>query len=78
MSARGETSAVTLDAECIGGGRAYVGHGTDCVLLAFTEDVGWWRNSVGFSVAAARTLAAVLTQQADAAEACDPDGQEPT
>lgn len=58
-----------LRAECIGGGTAYVGHGSDCVLLAFTPEVGWWRNSVGLTPAEARQLAATLVEQADAAEA---------
>lgn len=55
--------------ECIGGGESYVGHGADCVLLCFTQEVGWWRNSVGLSPSAARDLAARLVDQAEAAEA---------
>jgi hypothetical protein len=57
-----------LQAECFGGGRAYVGHGEDIVLLAFTQEVGWWRNSVALSPEQARRLAAILTAQADATE----------
>ncbi len=33
-------------ADCIGGGYAYVGHGEDCVMVAFSPEVGWWRNSI--------------------------------
>lgn len=57
-----------MTAEAIGGGYAYVGHGDDCVMLAFHE-VGWWRNSTWFKPADARALAAALVAQADAAEA---------
>ena len=57
-----------LTAEAIGGGYVYVGHGDDCVMLAFHE-VGWWRNSTWFKPADARALAAALVAQADAAEA---------
>lgn len=64
---------VVLDALCIGGGNAYVGHGDDVVLLAFTRDVGWWRNSVGLTPDSARRLASILTQQADAAEEVSDD-----
>jgi hypothetical protein len=64
-----KTPASTVrDAECIGGGQAYVGHGEDIILLAFTEEVCWWRNSVALSPDQARRLATRLTQQADATD----------
>lgn len=62
------------EAECLGGGYAYVGHGEDVILLAFTQDVGWWRNSVGLLPDDARRLAAALIQQADAVSSDRPDG----
>lgn len=58
----------SLRADCIGGGYAYVGHGDDCVMIAFTEDVGWWRNSTWFTPTEARHLANRLLQQAERAE----------
>lgn len=57
-----------LDADCIGGGNAYVGHGSDCVMIAFTAEVGWWRNSAWFTPEQARRLAAALVRQADHAD----------
>lgn len=54
--------------ECIGGGHTYVGHGAELVLIAFTAEVGWWRNSVGLTPDAARRLATELTTQADHSE----------
>lgn len=59
---------VIEQAECIGGGYAYAAHGDDVVLLALTEDVRWWRNSVGFHPEQARRLAADLLTQAERAE----------
>lgn len=53
---------------CIGGGHAYAAHGVDVVLLAFTPEVGWWRNSVGFTPDEARAVAADLLLQADYSE----------
>lgn len=57
-----------LTADCIGGGQAQVAHGSDCVLISFGNEVGWWRNSVGFTPDQARRLAAVLVRQAAHAE----------
>lgn len=65
----GET--VPLDVECIGGGKCYVGHGVDVVLIATTEDVKFWRNSFWLTPDAARNLAAILIQQADASHDCE-------
>ena len=56
----------TSTPSAFGGGRAYVGHGEDIVLLAFTQEVGWWRNSVAFTPDQARRLAGILIAQADA------------
>jgi hypothetical protein len=66
-------SAADLEADAIGGGRAYVGHGIDVVLVGFTAEVGWWRNSVGFSPEQARRLATILNEQADASDAAGVD-----
>lgn len=56
------------EAECIGGGTAHAGHGDNCVLIAFSSDVGWWRNSVWLTPDAVRLLASELLTQADYAE----------
>jgi hypothetical protein len=66
-------SAADLEATAIGGGYAYVGHGIDLVLVGFTAEVGWWRNSVGFTPDQARRLATILTEQADASDALSLD-----
>lgn len=58
-------------AECVHGGHAYAMHGEDCVGIAFTEDVGWWRNSTWFTPDQARRLAALLIEQADHADAVE-------
>ena len=60
---------VPLEVECIGGGKCYVGHGRDVVLIATTQDVKFWRNSFGLTPGDARHLAAMLLQQADASDA---------
>jgi hypothetical protein len=66
-------------ADCIGGGFAYVGHGEDCVMVAFTEEVGWWRNSVWFTPEEGRRLAERLLVQVEHAEALtQPDTQPDT
>ena len=66
-----ETVATTspTQADCIGGGYAYVGHGEDCVMVAFSPEVGWWRNSVWFTPAEGRRLAERLLEQVEHAEA---------
>lgn len=74
MSGSHEVGRSDRRADCIGGGHAYVAHGEDVVVLAFTQDVGWWRNSVGLLPDAARRLAAALVQQADAADDARPGG----
>ena len=56
-------SADKTRADCIGGGYAYVGHGEDCVMIAFSEDVGWWRNSAWFTPDEALRLAHWLLEQ---------------
>lgn len=61
------------EASCIGGGHAYVAAGSDLVLLAFTEEVGWWKNAVGFTPDDARRLAAILVRQADVSEQVERD-----
>lgn len=58
-----------LQADCISGGYAYVGHGIRCVMVAFTPEVKWWRNSTWLEPEQARALANALLRQADAAEA---------
>lgn len=61
-------------ADCIGGGYAYVGHGSDCVMVAFTEEVGWWRNSVWFTPDEAEHLAHRLLRQVACAREPEHDG----
>lgn len=67
---------VPLEVECIGGGKCYVGHGLDVVLIATTEDVKFWRNSFWLTPGEARRLAAILLQQADATDLASGDGYE--
>lgn len=59
---------VPLEVECIGGGKCYVGHGIDLVLIATTQDVKFWPNSFCLTPGEARRLAAILLQQADASD----------
>jgi hypothetical protein len=66
VSGTDEAPLRDLEAACFGGGRAYVGRGEDIVLLAFTQDVGWWRNAVVFTPEQARRVAANLVKMADA------------
>lgn len=54
----------------VGGGEVRVAHGDALVLTHLTEDVGFWRNSIGLDPDAARRLAALLIEQADRADAC--------
>lgn len=60
-----------LSVPCFNGGEAYVGHGVDLVMVAFTRDVKWWRNSTWLRPIDARKLAAALLCQADSAEAAE-------
>lgn len=48
-------------------GYLYVGHGDRCILIG-EMDVPKWRNATGLTSEAARRLAAILIQQADAAD----------
>jgi hypothetical protein len=48
-------------------GYLYVGHGDRCILIG-EMDVPKWRNATGLTSEAARRLAAILVQQADAAD----------
>lgn len=57
-----------LSVPCVPEGEVYVGHGVDVVMVAFTRDVKWWRNSAWLRPADARALAAALLRQADHAE----------
>lgn len=58
-----------LHANCVNGGHAYVGHGINCVMVAFTADVKWWKNSAWLHPDEARALGNALLRQADDAEA---------
>lgn len=68
-------SGHNLAVEVMGGSEdeyVYVGHGLDCVLVCEHGDIPKWRNAFALTPDAARRLAGILTEQADAADATEP------